>query len=71
MDVVPHADLIAVVDDGAAGQCEQQAVHELNLATVIFHQGGQAAGDADVASHERIRGIGIVHVVPLLARAHL
>ena len=46
VDVVAHADLVAVVDDRAARQREQQAVEQLDLPAVVVQQRGQPAADA-------------------------
>ncbi len=39
VDVVAHADLVPVVDDGGAGHAHEQAVHELQLAAGVVEQG--------------------------------
>ncbi len=70
-DVVPHAELVTVIDGRGARHREQQAVHELDLTPVVFHERREAAPNADVDAHTRIRGIGAVHVVPLAVRDHL
>ena len=54
VDVVAHADLVAVVEDRRAGQREQQAVHQLDLAAVVAEQRREAAADAEVDA--RLRG---------------
>jgi hypothetical protein len=36
-DVVAHADLVAVVENGRAGQGEEQAVGQLDLTSVVVH----------------------------------
>ena len=71
IDVVPHADLVAVIDDRGAGHGEQQTVQQFDLAAVVAQQGRQTAADADVDAHARILGVYPVHVVPLLVGHHL
>jgi hypothetical protein len=51
VDVVAHADLVAVVHDGRAGEAEQQRVEQLDAAAVVVHQRREAAADADVDAH--------------------
>ena len=71
VDVVAHADLVAVVDDGRAGQGEQQAVHQLDAPAAVVHQRRQPAADAQVDPHARVRRVLAVHVVALLVGHHL
>ena len=71
VDVVTHPELVAVVDDRRPGEREQQPVHQLDLATIVLHQRGEAAPDADVDPHLGIGGVGAVHVVALLVGDHL
>ncbi len=71
INVVAHADLVAVIDDGRSREREQQAVHQFDAAAVIVHEGRQAAPDSDVDAHLRIGAVGQVHVVPLFVGDHL
>ena len=71
IEVVPHPDLVAVVDDGRAGQGEEQRVHELDLAAAVAEERGQAPADAQVDAGLRVLGVRPVHVVALLVRDHL
>ena len=71
VDVVPHPDLVAVVQDRAAGQGEQQAVQQLRLVAVAVDQWGEPAANAEVDPHPRLGGIHPVHIVALLVRDHL
>ena len=48
IDVVAHADLIAVVDDRRARQREQQRVHELDPAAIVAEQRSQPPADAEI-----------------------
>ncbi len=57
IDVVAHADLVAVVDDRRAGQREEQRVQQLDPAAAVFDQRREAAADADVDPHLRIGGV--------------
>ncbi len=69
--VVPHADLVAVVEDGRPGQREEQRVHQLDVAPLVPRQRRQAAADAQVDAHHRLRGVGAHHGVALLVGDHL
>ena len=51
VDVVPHADLIAVIEHGRAGQGEQQRVHQLDLPAVVAQQRREPAADAQIDAH--------------------
>ena len=70
-DVVPHPDLVAVVEDRRSGQREEQAVQELHLAAVVADQRRQAPADAEVDPHLGGVGVGAIHVVALLVGDHL
>ncbi|VCU07348.1 hypothetical protein RHODGE_RHODGE_00450 [Rhodoplanes serenus] len=65
IDVVAHADLVAVVDDRGAGQGQEQAVHQLDLAAIVVHQRRQAAPDAEIDAGARIGRIGRPQIVAL------
>ena len=54
-----------------AGQREQQAVHQLDLAAVVAQQRRQPAADAEVDPRLRVAGVDAVHVVALLVGHHL
>ena len=71
IDVVAHADLVAVVDDRRAGHRHQQAVQQLDARPAVLHQRREPAADADVDPHLRIGGVRLVHVVALLVGDHL
>ena len=71
IDVVAHADLVAVVHDRASGQREEQGVEQLDDPAVVVEQREQAAGDAEVAPHERVLGVLVPHVVALVVGDHL
>ena len=48
VDVVPHAELVAVVENRTPGQGEEQGGEQLDLAPIIVEQRGQAPPDPDV-----------------------
>jgi trehalose synthase len=71
VDVVAHADLVAVVDDGRPGEAKEQRVEEFDAAAIVVDQGSQAATDAYVDSHAGVGGVGEVHVIALVVSDHL
>ena len=68
--VVAHADLVAVVEDGGAGQREEEPEEKLELAPRPG-QRRETAADPEVDPGDRVRGVGPVQVVALLVRDHL
>src|SRR5450631_3069030 len=51
VDVVPHADFVAVIDDGSAGERHQHPVHQLNAPAVVVEQWSKPAPDAEINPH--------------------
>ena len=70
-DVVAHSDLVAVVEDRCPRQREEQAVHQLDSASVVAKQRGEAPADAEVDPRRAVLGVGAIHVVALLVGDHL
>ena len=66
VEVVPHLDLVPVVEDRASGQGEQQVVEELGQPAVPVEERGQPPADAHVPLHPGILGVLGEQVVPLL-----
>ena len=71
VDVVAHADLVAVVDDRRAGQGEEEDIDQFDLAPVVAKQGSEAAADAEVDARALVGGVHAVHVIALLVGHHL
>ena len=71
IDVVAHADLVAVVDDRRAGEGKEQAVHQMDAAAMVLHQRREPAADAEVDARLRVGSVGPPHVVAVLIRDHL
>ena len=71
VDVVPHADLVAVVEDRRPRQREEQGVHQLDVAALVARERRQAAADAQVDAHHRLGGVSLDHGVALLVGDHL
>jgi hypothetical protein len=70
VDVVAHAQLVAVVQDRAPRQREQQRVGQLELAPRA-HQRRQPTPDPQVEPGGRVGGVGAVHLIALLLGHHL
>ena len=71
VDVVAHADLVAVIDHGRAGKREEQTVQELDPGPAVADQRGQTAANPQVEPHPRVGGVLAVHVVALFLGDHL
>ncbi len=70
VDVVAHADLVAVVDHGCSREREQKGIHQLDAAAVVAEQGGKPVANAQVDSRVQVAGVSPVHVVALLIGDH-
>ncbi len=70
INVVAHADFVAVVEDRSAGKGKQQAVQQLDAPAIVVHQRRQAPADAQIDAHSRIRAVGQIHVVALVIGHH-
>ena len=57
VEVVSHSDLVAVIDDRRARQREQQRVHQLDAAPVVFEQRRETAADAEVDARLLVVGV--------------
>ena len=71
VDVVPHPDLVAVVDDRSARQGQQEGVHQLDSAPVIPEQRGESAPNAEIDAGLGILGVYPIHIVAVLVGHHL
>ena len=70
VEVVAHADLVAVVDDGRAGEGKEDEVDKLHAAAAALHERREAAADAQVDARLAVLGVDPVHVVALLVGDH-
>src|SRR5690606_23039242 len=65
-EVVAHADLVAVADDGHARQAEQQAVAEADEALIAVEHRVETAADAAAPdAHLLLRPEGLEHLLAL------
>ena len=71
VDVVAHPDLVAVVEDRAAGQREEDRRQQLDHVAVVVEQRREPAADAEVELHARVLRVLGPHVVALLVGDHL
>jgi hypothetical protein len=70
IDVVAHADLVAVIEDRRSRHRQQQALHQLDATEVVFEQRRQAAANADIDACTRVGRVHLIHVVAFLAGHH-
>ncbi len=70
VDVVPHADLVPVIDDRRPDEREEEAVQQLDAPPVVPEQRCQPSPDAEVDPRPRIVGVDPVHVIALLVGDH-
>ena len=71
IDVVAHADFVAVVENRRARKRKQQAVQQLDAPAIIVHQWRQAPADAEIEAHARVGAVGQIHVIALVVGDHL
>ena len=71
VDVVTHADLVAVIQDRRARQRHQHEGNQLDLRAAVVHQRGEAPPDPHIDAHARIVGENLVHVITLAIGHHL
>ena len=71
VDVVAHADLVAVVEDRAPGEREEDRRQQLDLVAAVVEQRREPAADAEVEPHVRVLRVLRPHVVALVLADHL
>jgi hypothetical protein len=70
VDVVAHAEFVAVIDDGRARHRQQQRVDQLDTAAIALHQRRETAADAEVQPRAPVARIRVPQVVTLGVRDH-
>jgi hypothetical protein len=70
VDIFAHADFVAVIDDGAAWEGEEESVEEFDAAPVIAEERCEAATDAEVKAGEVGLGVDAVHVIAFFVGDH-
>src|SRR5579859_3510660 len=48
VNVVSHADLVSVINDGSTGQRKQHAIHQFDAPPVVVEQGSQSPPYAEI-----------------------
>ncbi len=71
VDVVTHADFVAVVHRRGTGHGQQQAVEQLDTPTIALQQGREATADTQVDTRPAIRSVVVPEIVPLAVGHHL
>ena len=69
--IVPHPNLVSIVEDGRAGHGEEQNIKQLDLATAVRQQGSETAADAKIDPCRGIIRVNAPHVIALFIRHHL
>ena len=70
INVVAHADLVAVINDRRAGHRHEHGVEQFHFAPAVGEQRSEPATNAEVDARMRIVGINAPHVIALLVRHH-
>ncbi len=70
MDIVTHADLVAVIDDRRARHRQQQPVHKFDAPAVALQQWREATTDAEVDARAAVARIGFPQIVALAIGDH-
>ena len=70
IDVVAHADLVAIVEHRRAGHRQDEGLHQFDLAPVVLEERREAAADAEVDPRPALGGVERPEVVTLLGRDH-
>ena len=70
IEVITHADLVAVIDHRGSWQRQQQRVHQFDLAAVVSQQRREPAADAEIDSHRTIFRVHAIHVIALFVGNH-
>nr|GFA32829.1 hypothetical protein [Tanacetum cinerariifolium] len=70
IDVVAHADFVAVIQRRRTGHGQQHAVEQLDPATVALQQRGQTTANAEVDPRAAVRGVVIPQVIALAVGDH-
>ena len=62
-DVIPHSDLVAVVDHGRTGQAQEDRIEHVEFPAIPTEKRREAAADTDVLTHLWVRCVrGVQHV---------
>ena len=70
VNIVSHADLIAIIDARASGQAEQKAVQQLDATAVVVEQGCQSAADPFVELGAVVLSKDLIEVVAFFLGDH-
>src|SRR5215831_19647912 len=59
INIIAHADLVSVVDDGSSGQGHQHSIHQFDSAAIVVEQRSQTPSDAEIQAHCFVTGIDV------------
>src|ERR1700730_12374301 len=71
INVIAHANLVAVIENWASWQREQQGMNQLQFPSIITEQRSQSPANSEIDPRTRISSIDPVHVVALFLGDHL
>lgn len=71
IEIVAHAELVAVVQNRGAGHRQEEAGQQLELAPVVVEERGEPSADAEIEARAFVGGIGLPQVVALGVGDHL
>ncbi|MNI03048.1 hypothetical protein D3C73_559410 [compost metagenome] len=70
IDIVAHADFVAIIDDRRTGHGQEQRIHQFDPPPVTFHQRSEAPADTEIDAGATVCGIGVPEVIALLVGHH-
>ncbi|MEJ1968368.1 MAG: hypothetical protein WDN03_06990 [Rhizomicrobium sp.] len=71
MDIVAHAEFVAIIEDRRPHDGEQQRIHQFDTPPVVFEQRGEPAPDAEIEARPLVGRVSLPEVVALLVGDHL
>jgi len=63
IDIIAHAEFVAVIDHRSSRKRKEQTVEQLHLAPVVAQQRSQPPPDTQVDPRPRVSGINLIHVI--------
>src|SRR5260370_26623461 len=71
IDIIPHPDLIPVVQDRASGHRKEDCMNQLELTSVVAQERSKPSANTKIDASAGIAGVNAIHVVALFFRHHL
>ena len=70
VQVVPHANFIAVIDDGCSRHCQKQTVHQFDATAIVLEKRRKPPADAEIEPRTSVGGVHFPQVVALAVGHH-